>query len=138
MMRRLLTPRWIAFTALMFAATIVSIWLAWWQLERYEDAGGSFQNLGYTLQWPVFGAFALYLWWRLLRDASKPKPKPKSAETDTDTDTDTDTESEAVEEAKVERVVVPEQAPAAEQTEDDPELAEYNRYLAELAERSKR
>ena len=66
--RRLLTPRWIAFTVLVVAAVCAFLFLAWWQLDRFESSTGSWQNLGYTLQWPFFAAFAVYLWWKLLRD----------------------------------------------------------------------
>jgi DNA-binding transcriptional regulator of glucitol operon len=138
MMRRLLTPRWIAFTALMFTAAVVAVWLAWWQLERYEGSGGSLQNLGYTLQWPVFGAFAIYLWWRLLRDAAKPKD---SAEQDTATATERDDgEGPTVPEQALPpaAVVADSGADAVAVTEEDPELAAYNRYLAQLTERSQR
>lgn len=133
MMRRLLTPRWIAFTALMFTAAIVSGWLAWWQLERYEGAGGSFQNLGYTLQWPVFGAFAIYLWWRLLRDAAKSKPEAnentKSDRTEAEADVDAD---------KNLTQPHPNVRDVDADADADPELAAYNRYLAQLTERSSR
>lgn len=41
--------------------------LAWWQLDRYESASGTLQNLGYVLQWPMFGVFPAFLFWRILR-----------------------------------------------------------------------
>lgn len=72
MKRLLLTPRWIAFTLLMAAIATACMVLGWWQFQRYREGGGSFQNLGYTLNWPLFGAFGAYLWWRLLRDAARP------------------------------------------------------------------
>lgn len=34
--------------------------LAWWQWTRFRSGSGTFQNLGYALQWPFFGAFFVY------------------------------------------------------------------------------
>jgi DNA-binding transcriptional regulator of glucitol operon len=127
-----------AFTALMFVAAAVAVLLAWWQLERYEGSGGSFQNLGYTLQWPVFGAFVIYLWWRLLRDASKPETTESAESAGQEAET---TESTAAEPELASARTEPANAAAARIAADekeDPELAAYNRYLAGLAERSGR
>lgn len=81
MVKRLLTPRWIAFTLVVIVAVVAMFALAWWQWARYESVGGSLQNLAYTVQWPLFAVFAVYLWWRLLRDAGKEpepvRPKPE-------------------------------------------------------------
>ena len=33
------------------------------------DDGMALQNLSYALQWWIFAAFAVFLWWRLVRDA---------------------------------------------------------------------
>jgi DNA-binding transcriptional regulator of glucitol operon len=74
--RRLLTPRWIAFTLLVAAAATAFLYMAWWQLLRFESSSGSWQNLGYTLQWPFFAAFAVYVWWKLLREADDPAAEP--------------------------------------------------------------
>lgn len=143
MMRRLLTPRWLAFTALMFVAAAVAVFLAWWQLQRYEGSGGSFQNLGYTLQWPVFGAFAIYLWWRLLRDASKPEQaeQPEQADEPDAVEARTDAATPAAEPVPTVARAEQENAVAARIAADeaeDPELAAYNRYLTGLSERSGR
>ncbi|GAB3946885.1 hypothetical protein [Corynebacterium tapiri] len=47
----------IVFLAIAVASTIA---LAWWQWTRFQSGSGSFQNLGYALQWPLFGAFFVY------------------------------------------------------------------------------
>lgn len=39
------------------AAVIATLCLAWWQWDRWHDSDGTFQNLGYALQWPLFGIF---------------------------------------------------------------------------------
>lgn len=41
--------------------------LAWWQWNRFQSGSGTFQNLGYALQWPFFGAFFVYAYRRILR-----------------------------------------------------------------------
>ncbi|WP_151529867.1 MULTISPECIES: hypothetical protein [Corynebacterium] len=47
----------IVFVALAVAATLG---LAYWQWTRFQSGSGTFQNLGYALQWPFFGAFIVY------------------------------------------------------------------------------
>ena len=45
---------------LLVAAVICTFLLAWWQWTRFRSGSGTFQNLGYALQWPFFGAFFVY------------------------------------------------------------------------------
>ena len=45
---------------LLIAATVTCLLLAKWQWERYQSGTGTFQNLGYALQWPCFAAFFIY------------------------------------------------------------------------------
>ncbi|MGD7001947.1 hypothetical protein [Corynebacterium halotolerans] len=40
-------------------AVIACISLAYWQWTRFQAGSGTFQNLGYALQWPMFGAFVV-------------------------------------------------------------------------------
>ncbi len=44
----------VVFLLIAFCAAIA---LAWWQWTRFQSGSGTFQNLGYALQWPVIGAF---------------------------------------------------------------------------------
>ncbi|MEV6913263.1 hypothetical protein [Amycolatopsis sp. NPDC051071] len=95
--------------------------LAWWQWERFASASGTFQNLGYVLQWPLFGLFPAFMFWRIR------KLRRSAAEADTP-------EQAAVPEVPApRRRVVPAPQPAPE----DDELAAYNRYLRELDARDK-
>ena len=41
--------------------------LGWWQWTRYESASGTFQNLGYALQWPFFAGFCVYAYRTFVR-----------------------------------------------------------------------
>ena len=90
--------------------------LAWWQWARFESASGTWQNLGYVLQWPLFGLFPAFMFWRL-RKLRREQP---------------------AEETPARPPLLPEPAPASPAADravdyaDDPELAAYNRYLAEL------
>lgn len=44
---------------------LVCCGLAWWQWDRFTSANGTFQNLGYVLQWPLFGLFPAFMFWRI-------------------------------------------------------------------------
>ena len=92
--------------------------LGWWQWTRYESASGTFQNLGYALQWPFFAGFCVYAYRKFVRYEQAP-PEPRSA-------------TEATE---IPDGLLPERAGSstASPQDDDPALREYNAYLAELA-----
>ncbi len=53
----------IVFLALAVAGTLA---LAWWQWTRFQAGSGTFQNLGYALQWPLFGAFFVFAYRKYL------------------------------------------------------------------------
>lgn len=91
--------------------------LGWWQWSRWESNSGSFQNLGYALQWPMFAAFCLYAYRKFIRYEEVP-PLPPSA-------------TGAVTEVPAD--LLPARPGISSQSVDDPALLEYNAYLAELA-----
>src|SRR6476619_7306246 len=101
-----------ALIALVVVAAAGCLALAWWQWTRFESASGSFQNLGYALQWPLFAGFCLYAYYQLARYEDAP-PEPRKHDT------------------------LPERPRAATPSDDDPALREYNAYLAELANKDK-
>ncbi len=88
--------------------------LGWWQWTRFESAAGSFQNLGYALQWPLFAGFCVYAYRKFVRYEETP-PEPSQGVTE------------------IPPGLLPGRPKLASQTPDDPALAEYNAYLAELA-----
>ncbi|MFC7341006.1 hypothetical protein [Saccharopolyspora griseoalba] len=139
MLRSLLTPRWLLLHLLFIVVTIATGFLAVWQWDRAHDAGGSFQNLGYALQWPLFGAFTIFLWIRVIRmDLDQRKEQDGSLEPDADQDSEREPPESAERSApRRKRPLVPPPAPRVD-AEEDPELAEYNRYLAELNDSDKR
>ncbi|MGY4712512.1 hypothetical protein ACXDF8_23625 [Mycolicibacterium sp. CBM1] len=98
--------------------------LGWWQWSRFESTSGSFQNLGYALQWPMFAGFCVYAYRKFVRYEDAP-PEPPSA---------TDSITEIPAGLLPERPTAP--APSAD-ANVDPVMREYNAYLAELAEADK-
>lgn len=134
MHRSLLTPRWLLLHLLFAAAVVATGLLAWWQWDRAHGVGGTLQNLGYAFQWPLFGVFTVFLWYRLTVGDAKRAPAdtvdtrhpPQGEENAAGPDPSVrDTSRQR------RRPLVP--PPAAPVTEDeDPELAAYNRYLARL------
>lgn len=129
-MRRFLTPGWLVLHLVVTAFLVASFLLGGWQWDRAQEAGGGAQNLGYALQWPLFGLFAVFAWWRLLRlerqrNAQSPAPPSPSAPA-------------AHREAPPRPP--PFRRPAARPDPDeevDEELAAYNRFLASLHERDR-
>ncbi|BDB43788.1 MULTISPECIES: hypothetical protein [Mycobacterium] len=105
----------LAAIALVIAAACGCLALGWWQWTRFQSVSGSYQNLGYALQWPMFAAFCVYAYRKFVRYEQAP-PQPSGTVTE------------------IPAGLLPERPqPAAEQT-DDPALREYNAYLAELAQ----
>ena len=94
--------------------------LAWWQWTRFESASGSFQNLGYALQWPLFAGFVVYAYYKFVRYEEAP-PEPTR-------DTVTEIPAELLPEKP---------SNASHFVDEDPALREYNAYLAELAKKDK-
>ncbi|GAA0729270.1 hypothetical protein Drose_32460 [Dactylosporangium roseum] len=107
-MRRFFTPRWVLWHVLALAGVAVCMLAGWWQYER--ATAGNMLSWAYTVQWPLFALFVVFLWVRAVRDArgvSEPRPAPPPLR--------------------------PLQVPVPVRHDDDPELAEYNRMLAWLA-----
>jgi DNA-binding transcriptional regulator of glucitol operon len=110
--------------ALCVVSLVACVGLAWWQWQRFEN-GGTWQNLGYVLQWPLFGLFPGFMFWRLRklrsqeaeRAAAEPEPEPEPAQR---------AESQQAPPPETDKSGVRQDA------EDDPELAAYNRFLAKL------
>lgn len=123
------TMRRPALVVLVAAAFAVCLILGYWQWDRYTSTGGTGQNLGYTVQWPLFAAFVVFAYRRFvhLEDSTSttttenaPVTEPKEIPADvlparlrlTPSDTlGSDTESR--------------------------QMAQYNTYLAELAARAR-
>ncbi|MGB3481900.1 MAG: hypothetical protein WBB07_06730 [Mycobacterium sp.] len=107
--------RW-ALVVLVIAAAGACLALGWWQWTRYESASGTFQNLGYALQWPFFAGFCVYAYRKfVLLEETPPEPRSNFEMTEIPAD------------------LLPQRPDAAPAADDDLTLREYNAYLAELA-----
>ena len=93
--------------------------LCFWQLSR--ALGGNTLSWAYVFEWPLFAGYAIYMWWRLVHEA--PEDTPPAGTGDAAGGPDVPAAADP--------------ARAAEQEEEDAELAAYNEYLAQLAERDK-
>lgn len=112
-----LTARRLGIAAFCVLSLVVCLGLAWWQFRRYESASGDWQNFGYMLLWPIFGVFPTFMVWRMRRlraeDAATAAPEQPAKQT--------------------EPAPPPRPRPVVRHDDDDdPELAAYNRYLAQL------
>ncbi|MEA5364914.1 hypothetical protein VA596_35645 [Amycolatopsis sp., V23-08] len=105
-----------AIVATCLVSLLICCGLAWWQWDRFTSANGTFQNLGYVLQWPLFGLFPAFMFWRIRRLREKAEAEP------------------APEPVPVAEVPAPRSRPdvQAPVDDEDEELAAYNRYLREL------
>ena len=91
--------------------------LGWWQWTRFESNSGSFQNLGYALQWPMFAAFCIYAYRKIVRYEETP---PQAAD-------------DTGELREIPAGLLPER-PSAPREAQDATMREYNEYLAALAD----
>jgi DNA-binding transcriptional regulator of glucitol operon len=94
--------------------------LCLWQLSR--ALGGNTLSWAYVFEWPLFACYAVYMWWRLVHEVPEATPPAAVAEDAGGGPTATATAGPAR---------------AAQQEDEDPELAAYNAYLAQLAERDR-
>ena len=96
--------------------------LCLWQVSR--ALGGNSLSWAYVFEWPLFAAYAIYMWWRFVHEAT-----PEGSPGDT-----------AAADPGGPDAAAPAAAPAAETPEElkeDAEMAAYNDYLAQLAEKDK-
>jgi DNA-binding transcriptional regulator of glucitol operon len=109
-----LTPRWLALHAFVLAAVVTMVLLGRWQLEVSNRKGFNLQNSAYSVQWWAFALFAIFFWWRIVRDGARKAP--------------VQSEPPKAEPTVYQPYVSPDRAPSG----DDVNAA-YNDYLARLA-----
>lgn len=107
-----------ALIALVIVAACGCLALGWWQWTRFQSPSGTFQNLGYALQWPLFAWFCVYAYRKFVRYEETP-PAPRNADVPTE----------------IPAGLLPQRPTPVRQQPEDPELQQYNAYLAELAKR---
>ena len=107
-----------ALIALVILAASGCVALGRWQWTRFQSTSGTFQNLGYAMQWPLFAGFCVYAYRKFVRYEEAPPEPPKDREM-----------------TEVPEGLLPERPKPVGHQPDDPALREYNAYLAELAKR---
>lgn len=113
-------PGWVLLHLLTVALVVTMSLLGRWQLDVAENHDFNIRNAGYALQWWAFSAFALVMWFKIMRDRVRHDgelPEVPGA-------TAPATSKEPV---AYRRYVAPTSAPAEDDT-----LAAYNDYLARL------
>ncbi len=65
-MRRYLTPRCIRLHVTLLVVLPIFALLTLWQFDR--ATGGNTLSWAYTFLWPLFGVYAIYMWWQLIHD----------------------------------------------------------------------
>ncbi len=121
MRKAFLTPRWLGLHVLLVVSLLVFARIGWWQWEK-AGRQGDWQNYGYGIQWWLFGAFAVFLWVKLVLDELDPSRVEARR---------------GAHDQEAPPVPVQPQAPPPTDDEDD-ELAAYNRHLAWLAQQGQR
>ncbi|MCF8588388.1 transcriptional regulator [Gordonia liuliyuniae] len=116
-----------ALIALVVIAAAACLALAWWQWSRFESASGTFQNLGYALQWPAFAIAVLYAYRRFVVMEADPDAVVEK--------TSKRGPAEIPDGILPERPSAPDPTVAVLDSAPDDALTEYNRYLAELNDR---
>lgn len=69
-MKRLWTPAWIVRHVAMVVLVVGFCGLGWWQISR--AAAGNTLSWAYAVEWPIFAAFVVFVWWREVRHALRP------------------------------------------------------------------
>ncbi|WP_460695256.1 transcriptional regulator [Nocardia thraciensis] len=119
-----------ALIILVVVAALACLALGWWQWGRFESATGTAQNLGYALQWPLFAGFVVFAYFRFVRlERDTDAGEPESSDADTSA-ARIRANAKPVAPREIPAGLLPERPTAPR--DDDPVLAEYNRYLAEL------
>ena len=97
--------------------------LCLWQISR--ALSGNTLSWAYVFEWPLFAGYAVYMWWRFVHEAAEDTPPPATAGADAGGSNG----------SAPSPTTAPEET--AQEKEEDEEMAAYNAYLAQLAERDK-
>ncbi|HXQ19973.1 MAG TPA: hypothetical protein VN781_10160 [Acidimicrobiales bacterium] len=108
------SPRAIGLHVVLLIVVPTFLVLCDWQVRR--ALGGNELSWAYVFEWPFFAGYAVFVWWKLVHETLLPNDG-------------SGTQSEVADPpgTELERTEATEEDP-----EEDPELAAYNRYLAEL------
>ncbi len=109
--------------------------LCLWQLSR--ALGGNTLSWAYVFEWPLFAAYAVYMWWRFVHEAAEDGSPPAAAATGPGGENGSAVTSARPEASTTGATLPTGAAPGSEEAEEDAALAAYNTYLAELADQDK-
>lgn len=126
-MKGLWTPAWIARHVLALVLVTGFLGLGWWQFSRASE--GNTLSWGYTVEWPVFAAFVVFLWVREIQQERRAGQQPPAEPAEPH-------EGDVPEPGAPVRIRRPVRVPSAAAPPadaDDPEVAAYNDYLGWLA-----
>jgi DNA-binding transcriptional regulator of glucitol operon len=127
-LRRLLSPRWLALHLLALVLVAACLRLGWWQWQRAGQ--GNMLSYGYALEWPAFAVFVVVIWGYLVRDALRAhRSGQHGAATVAADPAPQDAGQELL---PTDAALLAARAAAAATEDDDEELAAYNDYLARL------
>lgn len=118
----LVTPRWLGWHLFTVVAVLGMLWLGDWQLRRAES--GNALSWAYTFEWPIFAVMGVAFWVKTLIDELKP------ATAGDDEPEELDLPAGAARLPGDGRAMA--QGTADGDEEKDPELDDYNAYLARL------
>ncbi|MFI9382278.1 hypothetical protein [Kutzneria sp. NPDC052558] len=128
-LRGLLAPRWLLVHLVALAAMLTCFRLGVWQWDRSQESSGTLQNLGYALQWPLFGLFIPFMYWRMWQLEKDRRP----AEDAPVQEVPAVVEEAPAAPARPRRSPTEWRAAASEPVDDA--MAQYNSYLAALSAR---
>jgi len=120
------TPRALRLHAVILVVVPAFMALCVWQLER--ALAGNTLSWAYVFEWPLFAGYAVYMWWRFVHEVPEGSPAPAAPTEATDG-------SPASPRPPQEAAQPDAGTPVA--TAEDAELAAYNRYLAQLADKDR-
>ncbi len=104
---KLVSPRALRLHLTLVVLLPAFAFMFWWQLHR--ALGGNELSWAYTVEWPLFACYAVFLWWRLLNEDAPRRPRRQRGRDD-----------------------------GARAAREEAERAAYNRYLAGLAEEERK
>jgi DNA-binding transcriptional regulator of glucitol operon len=123
--RRLLTPKWWLLHVAVLLAVLGMLRLGLWQWHRANSGSGGIQNYAYAFQWPLFAAFAIFLWLRTMHEELHRPGVTRGLSR-------SDPRLPAQPVSRSDGVVVGISSPPPEAADEDPELAAWNARLAAL------
>jgi hypothetical protein len=128
--RFLLSPRWLGWLAFAIAAVVGMLWLGDWQFRRAES--GNALSWGYTFEWPLFAAFAVVFYVKTVIDEGRQRRASAAGPAAEGSHAAPDGAAGGGTIPAPGLPGRPAPAPAPEPETPDPELDEYNAYLARL------